>query len=914
MATSILATKLYIPAYRSGLVPRPRLIEQLHEGLVHKMTLISAPAGYGKTTLVCEMLHDLQEDAVKASHGTMGIAWLSLDEGDNDRERFLTHLITALNSIEAVGAVIGKEALAMLHTPKPPASEAVLTSLINDIAKIAAKVILTLDDYHLIESTQVDGIVSFLLDHMPDSLHLVIATRSDPNLPLARLRAVSELTEIRARDLRFSLSEVADFLERFVGLDFTSEDIAAMEALTEGWIVGLQLAALSLRGRDDAANSIGQFTANHKFIMDYLFEEVLNRQTEKVQEFLIRTSVLNRLTASLCDAVSDQDGGREILEMLERMNLFIIALDNERYWYRYHHLFQELLRQRLNRIYPAKGKELHRRAAVWWDENGYIDQAIEHALYCRDPEWAASMLEAHIDALWHHGEGMVVWGWIRRLPVEVVDSKPMLCIIRGYYLHGSGEQEGAERSLQLAEQLINTGETKSRGGKKLSILKGKLAVTRALMLALWGELRETMRYSGQALEYLPENELGWRALAAIARSEMQAFLCDTAAAIEIHSEALSASKKAGNNYFRVTASLRLAGTLYEQGRLQEALEICRQQLRFVEEHGLSDWPTAGSIYLMLAEILAQTGEMENALANVNTGISLDERGEYLPVRGCWDYFIFMRVLISFSDFSRIEEKIQKMRVLAQKSKSPVWIGVLAEAWQARVWLAQERTDMAARWLADRGLEADCDSSDFNIFRMFECIVCIRVLIATSKLEEAGRLLSRLHGFAQTNGMVATEIEILILTALAQQAAGNPTEAQSAVDRALELAEKGGFIRIFVDEGPPLARLICEAAARGVSSDHMRRVLAAFPTVEQEKVKSPTDQKNDFELIEPLSDRELEILRLISEGLTNQQIGTKLFISLNTVKTHTRNIYAKLETHTRTQTVSRARGLGLLPLV
>lgn len=915
----LLSTKLYIPSTRPELVPRPRLIEQLSNGLYRKLTLVSAPAGFGKTTLVSEWVDNLSSADQIGRQSDHYIGWLSVDKGDNDRVQFLSYIIAALSQIDQLGPSFGRPAMGMLKSQKPPPNETILNSLINEIDAISAKLLFVFDDYHLIETQSIHDALTYLIDHLPPQVHLVIISRENPPLPLSRLRAGDQLTDLRAMDLRFTSSEASEFLNCVMGLDLSPEKIRKLETRTEGWITGLQLAAISMRGREDATPFIDSFTGSHHLILDYLIEEVLDRQPASVQTFLLSTAVLNRLTASLCDAVSDQEASQETLETLERANLFIIPLDDERNWYRYHYLFQDLLRQRLDRTHRTKGVELHRRAAVWWDEHGYIDQAIEHALYSGDPEWAASMLESHIDELWHGGKGMVVRRWINRLPVDIVNAKPMLCIMRGYFLHGSGEQEEAERSLLLAEELIKSGEylrdstqeTTPPSSVEASVLLGKLATVRGLMHSFWGELPETMRYTDQALELLPSSELGWPALAAIARSEMQAFLCDTNAGREAHSSAIKASKAAGIDYFVMIASFRLALTLKEQGQLQEALEICRQQLRAANELGLSESATAGSLYLLLAEILAQTGDINAALDIAYKGVTLDERSEYLPVRRSWSYLMFMRVLLSHADFAEIEGKVQKMLAFAPKSESLAWIASQAEAWQVRVWLSQHRLELAAMWLEERELEADCESYEFGIFCLLEDIVAARVLIAQGRLKEAGRLLTRLDGFTQKNGLVAQGIEILVLSALAHRAGGNSTEALAALECALVLAEPGGFIRVFVDEGPPMAHLLYEALNRGITPEYIRRLLKAFPEDELVQADIAIYLADHSELAEPLSERELEVLQLIADGLTNSEIASRLFLSLNTVKAHNRNIYSKLNVHSRTQAITRSQELGLL---
>ena len=917
----LLSTKLYVPHTRPEIVHRTRLLEQLNDGLYRKLTLISAPAGFGKTTLISEWVESLSSADQKGRQADYNIGWLSIDKGDNDRVQFLAYIIASLNQIDRLGSSFVRATTSMLRSQQPPPNETILNSLINEIEAISVKLLLVLDDYHLIETQSIHDALAYLIEHQSPHLHLVIISREDPPLALTRLRASDQLTDLRATDLRFTSSEASQFLNNVMGLDLSLEEIHKLETRTEGWVTGLQLAAISMRGSEDTSSFINSFTGSHHLILDYLIEEVLDHQSTSVQTFLLSTAVLNRLTASLCNAVSGQEESQEILEKLERSNLFIIPLDNERNWYRYHHLFQELLRQRLDHIHPAKGIELHRRAAVWWDENGFIDQAIEHALLSEDPQWAASMLENHIDELWHSGKGIVVWRWIRRLPINVVNSKPMLCIMRGYFLHGSGELEAAERSLQLAEDIIDREinksmkeieKTSSKTFADFTTLKGKLAVIRAFSHSFWGNVQETIKNVYEAYDHLPEKELDWRSLAAIILGEVHAFIPDSAAAIKAQTEAVEACKISGNLYFAMIENGRLAITLKEQGRLHEALKISQEQPRVAEELGLSESALVGYLYLTLGEILAETGNITEAMANVKTGLMLDERSNYLPVWRCWGFFSYIRVLMSCSGYSEIEEIIQKLRSIVMESRVPGWIAWQTEVWQTRVWLAQGRFDLATMWLEGRGLEIDCDSDDYGLFCLQEGIVITRVLIAQGRFDEAGKLLHRLQEFAQKNGLVAREIEILALSALAIHAEGNLTEALSMLKRALALAEPGGFVSIFVDEGPPMARLLYEALSSEIAPDYVHRLLASFPVAEPEKTDLPISQSPDSILVESLSDREIEVLQLIAEGLTNPEVGSRLYLSLHTVKVHTRNIYGKLGAHNRTEAVTKARALGVLP--
>lgn len=910
----LLRTKLYIPPLRREQVPRPRLIERLDAGLRRKLTLVSAPAGFGKTTLVSEWVDHLRLDAAKESQIANRIAWLSLDESDNDPTRFLAYSIAALQTIEAN---IGKGALSALQSPQPPPTETILTALINEIAAIPDRIILALDDYHLIEAQPIHDALTFLLEHLPPQMHLVIATRDDPHLPLARLRARGQLTELRATDLRFTSSEAAEFLNQVMGLDLSADDIAALETRTEGWIAGLQLAAISLQGHKDATSLIESFTGSHRFVLDYLIEEVLEQQSESVQTFLLQTAVLDRLTGSLCDALTGQDNGRATLEMLEHANLFIIPLDEERRWYRYHHLFSDLLRQRLRQTQLEQATTLHHRASEWYEQNGFADEAIEHALRAEDFERAAHLIEEHVDAIWQRGEHTKLRRWLAGLPVELVFSKPHLCILHAWDLFTSGQQDAAERSLQTAEQALDPGadrapetspiERDQPPGSDRMKIQGRAAAIRAFLASYRGDVPGIIQYARQALEYLPEQDLTWRSTATIALGDAYSFNGDTVAAYRARLEAWEASKAAGNIYMILIASLKFAVTLRQQGQLQRVLEICQQQLQLANESGVSQTVVVGWLLAIWGEVLAELNDLDGAIHRAKNGAELTERGKDVMVIG-WSNLCLMRVLFSRGDIAGADKIIQKMENIARESDMPPWITNLMAAWQARILLAQDKLDAASQWMQERGLDADGESTYLH---EVEYIVLARILIAQGRLDEAARLLQRLLEATETGGRTCRAIEILMLQALAFQAGGDTARAMTTLERALILAEPVGFIRIFVDEGPPMARLLYEAATRGIAPDYARRLLAIFPVAEPEQTGPSKTQAPKPELIEPLSERELEVLELIAEGLTNPEIASRLFLSLNTVKVHTRNIYGKLGVHSRTQAVARARALGIL---
>jgi LuxR family maltose regulon positive regulatory protein len=943
MTIPLLGTKLHIPRIRSERVARPRLIERLDAGLDRKLTLVSAPAGFGKTTLLSEWAQAL--DGTSSSGAALGaasppraVAWLSLDESDNEPTRFLAYLIAALQTVESD---VGKRALSILRSPQPPPAEAVLTSLINEIAAIPDRILLVLDDYHVIEAPAIHNILTFLVVHLPPQIHMVIATRIDPVVPLARLRARGQLTELRATDLRFSPSEAAEFLNRVMGLDLSAEDIATLEARTEGWIAGLQLAAISVRGQEDATSFIKSFSGSHRLVLDYLIEEVLEQQSEDVQTFLLQTAVLDRLTGSLCDAVRfgnaespvDQDSGQATLEMLERANLFIVPLDEERRWYRYHELFADLLRRQLRYTEPESIPTLHMRASAWYEQKGLADEAIDHALRGEDFERAARLIEERADLMWRHGEHARLRRSLTALPEESVFDRPHLCIFRAWYLFASGHRGPAERCLQAVEQALELGRVLSpaegsdgrgeTGGSyqehRLSdadrtTLRGRAAAIRASMESYRGDVTGIIQHASQAMEHLPEQDTAWRCLAGIVLADAYGFTGDMNAAFQARQMALEACEAAGHTYYVMLAYLKLAITVREQGRLQRTIEICQEQMQLADESGLSQGAVVGWSFAVWGEVLAELGDLDGGLRQVKRGVQLAERGGDLAILG-WTYLCLMRALFSRGNPAAAEAIVRKVERAARESEFPLWITNQVSAWQARLWLAEDGPEAASEWARKRGLVVAGDPqppAEPNYFKLIEYIVVARILIAQERLEQATRLLQRLLEAAEAGNRTTRVIEILLLQALALQAGGRTTEAMAKLEQALTLSEPEGFVHVYVDEGPRMARLLYEAAARGIAPDYARRLLAAFPVAETEQTVESSADAPRYEIIEPLSERELEVLQLIAEGLTNREIAAGLFLSLNTIKVHTRNIYGKLNVHSRTQAVARSQALGLLP--
>ena len=902
MSTPILATKLFVPPPQPTVVPRPRLIERLDEGLRRRLTLVCAPAGFGKTTLLADWVF----------RSELPVGWLSLDERDEDPARFLAYLLAALQTI-APG--IGEGVLGVLQSPQPP-SESLLTGLLNEIASVPDEFVLVLDDYHAIDARPVDDALAFVVKHLPSRMHLVVATREDPRLPLAQLRARGQLTELRAADLRFTPAEVAEFLEGAMGLDLSAEDVAALEDRTEGWAAGLQLAALSMRERPDRTEFTSTFTGSNRHVVDYLTKEVLDRQPERVSTFLLETSILDHLNGELCNTVIGGDSAREMLEGLERANFFIVSLDEEGRWYRYHHLFSDALRHCLHRARSNQIPELHRRATEWYENHGFVEDAIRHALAAGDDEWAVRLVEQNAAAVVMRSEGATLLRWLEALPEELVRSRPRLSVAYAIAALFGGRLDDVEPLLRDAEralgcspgpQSMSPEEIEATGW--LADVPGCVAIIRGDLARMRGEAPLAIELSRQALAHLSEDNPYLRSKAMWNLGISSWMSGDLTAAEEAFAELTTRARTTGGDaYLPLLATYGLGRIRVVRGRLLDAEEAYRWALRPGIGRGEPRLPVAGWACLGLGELSREWNDMDAARSYLEEGLKL---GRWVGAAGplAITYAALARVKQSQGDESGASDAIEMARESAPDTQAHHPLNPLP-AYLVRAQLAQGDVEAALRWARKRKLDAD---DELSYAREVEHLVLARVYVAQGKLEEALRLLGRLLSAAHAGGRVGSMIEILTLQALILQAEGDVTRAASILGQALSLAEPEGYVRMFVDEGAPLAALLRRLPSDEVSPHYVGRLLLILhqSSRDNQLPLEATIPKVGQTLSEPLSERELEVLRLVASGRSNREIARELYVSLATVKTHINNTYRKLGANSRTRAVARARDLNLV---
>jgi len=894
----LVETKLYIPKPKPTLVERPRLIERLRHGAESKLTLVSAPAGFGKTTLLAEWLTASASDARSP-------AWLALDPADSQAGTFWTYLITALRT-GAPG--VGASALRLLAEPQPPPIETVLATLVNELSALPNDVVLVLDDYHAVDAPDIQSGMEFLLDHLPPKMHLVIATRADPALPLGRLRARGELTEIRAADLRFTPDEAAAYLNEVMGLDLSARDIEALEGRTEGWIAALQLAALSMQGRDDVAGFIAGFAGDDRYIVDYLVEEVLQRQSEGVRSFLLQTSILSQLTGPLCDAVTGQAGGKAMLEALDRGNLFVVPLDDRRRWYRYHHLFADVLRARLLDERPDGIPVLHRLASDWYVQNGNRSEAIHHALAGEDFERAADLIELALPALRQGRQVTTMRRWLEGLPEELLRVRPVLIV--GYVgaLMANGEFQEVDALLAIAERWLDPAQRAAMvvvdedGFRRLP---GAIALYRAAQARLIGDDTASLAHARRALDLAADDDHLERGGAAGFLALAQWTSGDLDAAHRNWTDAMASLLKAGHTVDAIGCARALADIRVAQGRLHDAMSTYQRGLRLATGERGPALRGAADMHVGMSELHFEWGDLDAARQRLQTSSDLGEHAGLPQYPYRWR-IAMARIRRAEGDaggaLSLLDEAHARYVSEYYPDVRPV------SALKARIWTVQGRSGKAMDWAHEHGLSVD---DDLAFLREFEHITLARALMARSRLDgdprairDALAFLERLLSAAQAAGRERSVVEILVLQSLGHQANGEAPAALGALGRALTLAEPEGYVRIFVDEGEPMATLLEAAARDSIAPSYARHLLERFSRAEDNTLAKQAG-------VEPLSERELDVLRLLASDLDGPDIARELVVALSTIRSHTKSIYAKLGVNNRRAAVRRGEELGLL---
>jgi LuxR family maltose regulon positive regulatory protein len=901
----LLLTKLHIPSPKSGLIPRKHLLGRLDEGLSRKLILLSAPAGSGKTTLLSQWIAGLKTP----------VAWLSLDERDNDLARFLTYLVAALRR---VSDAIGSELLAKLRATKPSPDEELLTTLVNDLARLDEDLVLVLDDYHVFEEPRVHEAMLFLVDHLPPTTRLVIASRTDPPLPLSLMRGRGDLLELRMEDIRFSTQESLAFIKHWTGIDLDDDGIAALHARTEGWIAGLQMAALSLRHQADPAMFIHSFTGDDHYIMDYLIEEVLSRQSDDVRHFLLRSSTLDRFTASLCDAVVYNDAAsgksRQLLEEIERSNLFLVALDQRREWFRFHPLFADLLRHRLQMDDAGIITELHKRAGAWYwqrSEHGknhaFVSAAIEHALDANALDKAIEWIEGAAEPIFMRSEVVTFLHWVERVPDEMLGKQPLLCLLIALALTMRGEHP------QTIGNWIERSEAADDGH-----YAGERAAVEALLLNLQGAVDQSIVASQLALDTLPEDRLFMRSLVADSLGLCYLLQGKIDAAIDALEQAAHIGEQIGSVITAVGALSNVAGLLMNAGQLKRAHTLYHRSLELAVDERGQLLPIAGKALLGLGELAREWNDLDAAETYFRQAIEcMKLYGELGDIIG---YLSLSRIAQYRGDLDGAAKYLEQSLRIAKQTQSIEMDDRITMLQQVRLWLVQGNLDAVERWMQETGLRTrplvgtaayqQLADKQFFYVDMAERLTQIRVHLAIDETEISLEIASAYLIHTEKLGQMKRVIEFLILQALALNDLKCLEEALEALDRALVIAEPEGYLRLFMDEGEPMAALLYKAMQAGSTPQYTARILATFEgQVRSEAIASKLPSGES--LVEPLSDREIEVLGLIAEGLTNQQIAQKLVLSLSTVKWHAGNIYGKLGASNRSQAVAIARAFGIL---
>lgn len=889
----LLNTKLVVPPIRRSHVHRVELIRRFDELHEYRLALIVAPAGYGKTALVSEWI--LQS--------SLRVVWFSIDMGDNDPVRFWDYVIAA---IQSAYPDVGHKTHSLLHEPQPLPIETILSTLINELLALHDALTLVFDDYHCIETSAIHDGLAFLVEHMPAQIRLIITTRIDPPLPLARMRVRNQLLELRSADLRFLPHQIEAFFAGVMGLSLTSDEVEALDTRIEGWIAGLQLAGLALLGKIDKAEFIASFAGDHHYILDYLGDEILDRQPDAIQQFLLQTSILERLHADLCDTVTGGEESGAVLEYLERNHFFVVALDDNRQWYRYHRLFADFLHHRLKLKYPDRMRELHQRASYWFELNGLQSEAINHALIAQDNERAAELVQGIAELLiWRRGEHNTLLGWLSALPDTVFQVYPRLYLYHAWVLHLINQMSVAKQRIHDAEYTLNH----TKGNDPL--ITGMLSAVHSTLTGLHQQFPQTLMLSRQALEYLPEEAVSWRCMAAINLGVTLSYIGDVLEAAEVLAYAMELSQEIGSSFAMLSAFWHLSSLQTAQLSLLDAEIACQQLEQATHMPGLQGFPTSGYVALLLGEIKMERNQLDSAEAYlIESAAQINP--ESFPIALLRAYVALSRLKTLQNDREGAEHYWQLAEQLERMGKLQGRVTLLS-SYRARRWLEQGNHDAVERWTEENHLGLD---DDFSYHREGYYLVLARSYIARARLDNALYLLDRMVKRADDGKRRGSLIHALILQALAFHASSDSREAIASLSRALSLAQSEQPIRVFIDEGQaiaPLLKKIFDMERKGllehsISPDYLAHLLTALgkPISSSAPIRRMAGHRADV-----LSERELEVLRLLADGLESNEIAERLFIAVDTARKHIKNIYSKLGVHSRWEAIKHAETFSLL---
>lgn len=889
----LLQTKIHRPPIRPSIVSRPHLIQKLNTGLTGKLTLVSAPPGFGKSTLVSSWLHQIEQPST----------WLSLDNEDNDPNRFLLYLTAALQKIEAR---VGQTAVPLLQSPQPPPPEILLTLLINDLAAMSLPIILVLEDYHLIHNLDIHKALAFFLDNQPAVLHLVITSREDPPLPLHRLRSSGQMNGIYAYDLRFSEDEAATFLQQTMHVHLIPEDISALAKRTEGWVAGLQLAALSLQGLPDAHEFVTGFAGDDRYIADYLLHEVIERQPQHIQAFLWQTALLDRLCAPLCDAflAAPANHSQPILTYLDEANLFVISLDNKREWYRYHHLFSDFLRQHVQKEMAHEIPDLYRRAAAWYEDNGFLAEAIEYALASKDYQRAGRLIEQNrLTAIFGHAQWATFLKWMEALPSELLKNQPQLNLHYAWALFSTGRWQETEPYLNGVEQALQRGKETT----EQKWLLGEVATIRSLVLYEAGKLSQCKEMAAVAFELLPESNQTIRSVAVLAAAMAHMWGNDD---LQSKHQSLQQATAIAQSADNATVGLFALGCrtmlAVRAGQLQQAATFYSQAktLGTIGDNLLLG-PT-GFACVQMGEVLREWNRLAEAEQILRQGIMLCQQQSGMPVWIIEGHVTLARLKLAAGDVPEAEKLMRLAEALLIElpghGETVEHLVAATQVYRLRYWLARGKSNQAFNWLAEHNILADSEISPENATYH---ILLARILLEQGQLEKTQRQVGRLAKIV-AESEPSLYVELLILQALLQQARGQLEQAAELLIRSLRFSEPEGYVRLFLEFGQPLAYLLPTAVSQGAASNYIKNVLAAFG-----RLPTPSPPALPGTLLEPLNDREQQILKLMAGGLSNREIAAELYLSVNTIKVYTSRIYGKLGVNGRAEAINHAHELGIL---